>query len=435
MDMYQTYCLKNGIKVLLIPRGLKRKIQKKSIFDGHTATVLLLTRAGSKYEKKEVNGISHFLEHMLFKGTHKRTSTKEVAEAIEKMGGVFNAFTSTEYTGYYAKVASDFVDSAIEWINDIFTNSIVSEEETIRERGVIIEEINMYNDDPMSKVRLMFQELLYGDQPAGWPIAGTKESISKINNKLILGYFKKYYTARNTIICVSGDFDVQKTKKTISFYFSGVPSGKENKKLRVRNDQSKPEMILNHKKTDQVHICLGLRAYDIFHPQRYSLILLNEVLGGMMSSRLFTEIRERRGWAYYIASEVEAETDSGFLLIKAGLDSKNILQAIEIILKECKKISQNGISEEELAKAKKYFQGRFALSLESSDSLAMFCGLQQILKKRIETPEEIFQRIEKVGKSDILKAGKDIFRPNCLNLAAIGPNLEKNPIFKKIKAF
>lgn len=431
--MYQTYCLKNGLKVLLIPRGLKRKIQKKSFFDQQTATVLILTRVGSKYEQKEINGISHFLEHMLFKGTHKRPGAKEVAETIEKMGGVFNAFTSTEYTGYYAKVASEFLDLAIEWINDIFTNSIINQEETIRERGVIIEEINMYNDDPMSKVRLMFQELLYGNQPAGWPISGTKETVSKIDNKLISEYFKKHYTAKNTIVCVSGDFDPQKIKKIISFYFSGMLAGKDNKKPRVCDKQIKPAIVLNQKKTDQVHICLGVRAYDMFHPQRYALILLNEVLGGMMSSRLFTEIRERRGWAYYISSELESETDSGFLLIKAGLDTKNFLPAIEIMLKECKKISQDGISDEELSKAKKYFRGKFALSLESSDSLAMFCGLQQILKKRIETPTEIFQKIEKVKKSDILKVGKDIFRRKYLNLAAVGLDLDKKLIFKKFK--
>ena len=211
--MHQFSYLKNGLQVLLIPRELKRKIKKESFFGGQTATVLILTRAGSKYEKKEINGISHCLENMLFKGTRKRVNTKEIAEAIEKMGGVFNAFTSTEYTGYYAKVASEFVDPAIEWISDIFTNSIVSEEEAIRERGVIIEEINMYNDDPMSRVRLMFQELLYGDQPAGWPISGTKKSVSKIDNKLILEYFKKYYNAKNTIVCVS------KNKKNNFFLF------------------------------------------------------------------------------------------------------------------------------------------------------------------------------------------------------------------------
>lgn len=434
--MYQTYCLKNGVKIILIPRNQTiKKNQRKSIFGGNTATVLILTRAGSKYEKKEINGISHFLEHMLFKGTLKRPSSKDVAETIEKIGGVFNAFTSTEYTGYYAKVASEFLDSAIEWISDIFTNSVISKEETIKERGVIVEEINMYNDDPMSKVRLMFQEVLYGDQPAGWPIAGTKESVSKIDNKLILEYFKKYYTAKNTIVCVSGDFDVQKTKRTISYYFSNILTGQENKKKRVCEKQLSPAMILKNKKTDQTHICLGFRAYNMFHPKRYALSLLNEILGGMMSSRLFTEIREKRGWAYYISSEIETETDTGFLLIKAGIDTKNILEAIEIILKECKKILQNGISKEEMSKAKKYFQGKFSLSLESSDSMAIFCGLQELLKKRIETPKEIFEKIEKVKKSDILKAGKDIFRSNRLNLAAIGPNLNDKSIFKKIKEF
>ncbi len=418
--MYKFYQLKSGIKVLLVPYS---SIQ--------TVSVVVLVRAGSKYEKKETSGVSHFLEHMLFKGTKKRPNTIKIAEMIERIGGVFNAFTSTEYTGYYVKVASDFLGTAFEWISDIFFNSIIGAKEAKKERGVIIEEINMYNDDPMMKVQDLWRELLYKDQPAGWPISGTKESVSKIDESVVLKYLKKHYTGKNTLICVAGNFDALRAKKFIQKYFSSIAVGKKNQKLPTIEGQKKPKTLFFQKSTDQTHICLGVRAYNIFHPQRYSLILLGQILGGMMSSRLFSEIREKRGWAYYINTGVEDETDCGYLLTRAGINNENTPEAIKIILEEYKKMASKKISPQELSKAKNHLKGSLAIALESSDALAMFYGVQQIIKNKIQGPEDIFKEVDKIKESDILKTAKDVFCPEKLNLAAIGP-LKPPEKFKKI---
>jgi len=396
-------------------------------------TVLVLVGTGSKYEKKEINGISHFLEHLYFKGTKKRPTPIAVAETLDKVGGIFNAFTSEEYTGYFAKVSTLNFELALDWVSDIFLNSTLPEKEMEKERGVIIEEINMTLDNPMSHIQNLWSELLYGDQPAGRPIAGNKENIKIISRQELLEYRASQYVAENMIISIAGNIDPEDSLEKIKNYFPETKNTEPRKKEKVIEKQEKPQLILHFKETDQAHLCFGVRAYNIFHPLRYAQELLALILGGMMSSRLFVEIRGKLGMAYYINTDINASPDTGYLVTQAGVDNTKIEIAVSTILAEYKKISQKIISNEELKKAKDNIKGRMSLLLESSDAQASFYASQDLLEKKILTPKEIFNQIDKISSDDILKVAKDIFRPEKLNLALIGPFKNKEKFQKLLE--
>ena len=412
--MFKKTILKNGLRIITIP-------QKNT----QSLTVLVLVGTGSKYEKKEINGISHFLEHMYFKGTKKRPTTINIAETLDKVGGIYNAFTSEEYTGYFAKVAALHFDLALDWVADIFLNSTLPEKEIEKEKGVIIEEINMIYDHPLSYVQVLWPKLLYGDQPAGWNIAGTKESVANVTREKLIDYMKKQYVASNTIISIAGNFDEMKTIEKVKKYFSKIKIEKPIEKPEVREKQTKPNLILHSRQTDQTHLCLGVRAFNLFHQLRYAQELLAVILGGMMSSRIFEEVRSKLGIAYYVNTFSEANPDTGFLFTQAGLDNKNVERGILTILKEYKKISQNKIPFSELNKAKDYLKGKTTLLLESSDAQASFYAGQELLEKKILTPDQIFAKIDRVNREDILKLAGEIFKSERLNLALIGPFKDK----------
>lgn len=420
--MYKKTTLKNGLRIITIPQKSTRAV-----------TVLVLVGTGSKYETKEINGISHFLEHLFFKGTKKRPTPLAIFETLDMVGGIYTAFTGEEYTGYFAKVAASHFDLALDWVSDIFLNSTLSEKDIKKEKGVIVEEINMLSDNPMSYIQILWPKLLYGDQPAGWPVAGSKENIARMKRQDLLHYRKKQYVAENTIICIAGDINPTQAFKKVKKYFSEISSTKFLKKPKVVEKQTDPICLLYPKKTDQAHLALGVRTYNIFHPQRYTLELLEIILGGMMSSRLFVEIREKLGIAYYIKTSCETDPDTGYLVTQAGVDNKNVKKAISTILKEYKKISQKKVPKNELKKAKDYIKGKTALLLESSDAKASFYAGQELLEKKILTLKEIFKKIDKISQSDILKVAKDIFQPQKLNLAIIGPFKNKEKFQKLLK--
>lgn len=418
--MFKKTTLRNGLRIITVP-------QKNT----QAVTVLILVGTGSKYETKEINGISHFLEHMFFKGTKKRPSPIMVAETLDRVGGIYNAFTGQDYTGYFAKVEASQLELALEWVLDIYLNSLLPEKEIKKEKGVIIEEINMIYDHPMSYIdHVLWPKLLYGDQPAGWDIAGTKESVKGINRQKLISYREKQYIPQNTILCVAGKITSQQVERLAKKYFLKVKKENSIQKPKVIELQNKTQCLLEYRKTDQSHISLGARGYNIFHPQRYTQDILGIILGGMMSSRLFAEIRERLGLAYYIKTEVEANPETGFLVTRAGVGNQRIEQAISAILKEYKKISRKEVSNSELKKTKDNLKGKLALLLESSDIRASFYGVQELLEKKILTPKEIFKKIDKISVNDILKVAKDIFRPEKLNLALIGPFRDKKPFEK-----
>ncbi|MFC1789511.1 M16 family metallopeptidase [Patescibacteria group bacterium] len=422
--MFKKTTLKNGLRIITIPYKNTQAV-----------TILVLVGTGSKYETKKTNGISHFLEHMYFAGTKKRPSAIAVAETLDRVGGIYNAFTSEEYTGYYAKVASGHFKLALDWVSDIFLNSQLPKKEMKKEKGVIIEEINMYQDELRSYVQLLWAKLLYGDQPAGWSVAGEKKSVSAIERNDLLDYIKNQYVAENTIVCVAGNLKEKYAINKIKKYFAKISKTQAKEKLPVIEKQLKPAQLVHFRQTDQTNLCLGVRGYDIFHPQKYAFEILALVLGGsgMMSSRLFEEIRIKLGIAYYIRTSAYASTDSGCLVTQAGIDNKNVEIAIKTILREYKKISKKKISKKELKKAKEYIKGKTILELETSDARAMFCGGQEVLEKKILTPKEIFEKIDKVSQNDILKVAKDIFQPQKLNLTLIGPFKNKRKFEKILK--
>ncbi len=412
--MYKKTTFKNGLRLITVP-----------LKNSKSYTVLILVGTGSKYETKEINGISHFLEHMFFKGTAKRKSTLKIAEVLDRVGGVYNAFTSKEVTGFWAKTGKSHLDVSLDWISDIFLNSKFPEKEIEKEKGVVIEELNMYLDTPTSYIGDLWEELLYKDQPAGWKVIGEKENILKFNRQKIKDYYKNQYSSENTVVCVAGDIDEKDIKPKIEKYFKNILKNKIRQKIKVREEQNKPESLLYHKKTDQTHFCLGVRAYDIFHPQKYALILLSIILGGNMSSRLFINVREKNGLTYYIHTSANSFTDTGYLVTSAGVDHKNLEKAVNLTLREYKLLKEKKISGDELQKAKDYLKGTLSLSLESSDNQADFYAWQDLLEGVILTPEEKFKIIDQISANDIKKVAQEIFVPEKLNLVAIGPFEEK----------
>lgn len=408
--MYKKTTLDNGLRIISIPME-----------NANSITVLILVGTGSKYETKDINGISHFLEHMFFKGTQKRPSTLKISETLDSVGGEYNAFTSKEVTGFWAKVDKKHFDTALDWISDIFLNSKFDEKEMEREKGVIIEEMNMYLDTPTAYIGELWEKLLYGDQPAGWRIIGEKENIQSFDRKQVLDYYNSHYSPSNVIICVAGGVTHDESEEKIKKYFQKSKRTQDMQKVKVKESQSKPEVLLHYKKTDQTHFCLGVRAYDIFDQRRYALALLAVILGGNMSSRLFIKVRERNGLAYSIHTSTDNTADTGYLVTQAGIDHKNLEKSVKLILEEYKVMKNKKITEKELQKAKDYMKGITSLSLDSSDNQASFYGAQELLEKSMLTPEEKFKKIDEVSIDDIKKVAEDIFLPEKLNLAIIGP--------------
>ncbi len=408
--MYTKSSLPNGVRVVSIPMPAVK-----------TATALVMVEAGSRYETPQINGLSHFLEHMIFKGTKKRPNSLAISSLIDGIGGTFNAFTGKEYTGFYVKAESEHLPLILDVLSDMLLNSLYNREELDRERGVIIEEINMYEDQPQARVGEYFEELLYDGHPLSRQIVGTKKVIEKVTREDMVDYVNRMYHSGAIVIGLAGNLanpDVEK-------YFKGVPKGSENTFEKVKENQTKPASLVHYKKTDQAHMSVGVRAYDMNHPDRYVLEVLGTILGGNMSSRLFIEVREKRGLAYYVHSDNEEFHDAGFFVTQAGIRLSNVQEALKVILGEYGKVRDIRVTPEELRRAKDYAKGRMALSLEDSFRVASFYAAQELLRKEIETPDDVLARIEKVTAEDVQRVAKDIFVNQKLNLAIIGPF--KNP--------
>lgn len=421
--MYKKTTLKSGLRIITVPQK-----------EAKTAAILVLVKTGSKYEERETSGISHFLEHMFFKGTEKRKAPRDVAEVLDRIGGDFNAFTGEEYTGYYAKVDEAHFDIALDWVSDIFLNSKIPSKEMEKERGVIIEEINMYGDNPMMYIDQLWKEVLYGDQPAGWDIAGTKETVSGISRSQILKYIDSQYASENVIVCVAGKIKEREVTGKIKKYFNGIKKGKAGGKPKVVENQIDPRALVLFRKTGQCNLALGVRGVDVFHPDRYVFDVMAVILGGMMSSRMFIEIREKLGAAYYVRTHNNSDTDTGYLATFAGVDNDKAGKVIETVLKEYGKLCRVRVPDKELKKAKDYIKGKMVLGLESSDAQASFYGSQELLTGEILSVEETMKRIDKVKSSDIMRVARNIFRNDKLNLAVIGP-FKDNKQFKELLKF
>lgn len=417
---YKKKVLKNGLRIMAVPmRGAP------------SVTVMSLVEAGSKYEEKQNNGISHFLEHMCFKGTERRPTAGDIAKEFDALGAQNNAFTGEEVTGYWGKAHPKHTDKILDIISDMYLHPTFPEKDLEIEKGVIVEEINMYEDLPQRLVHEVFGELLYGDQPAGWSIAGTKENVRGFNRDDFVNYRKKHYVAGATTIVVAGDIDPQDVFKKTEKYFSEIPTSKKTGKKKVVEKQAAPAVKLRFKETDQTHLVLGFRAFDMYDKRIPTLNLLSTVLGNGMSSRLFQKMRDQLGICYYVRAGINDLTDHGNLTVWAGVDSARVEEGIDGILGEMKRIRDEKVSEQELRKAKDYRIGNMYLGLESSDSLADFYGFQEIFKQKIKTPKDLEKEIEKVTAADIQRVAKEIIQNKKLNLAIVGKYKDEER-FKKI---
>lgn len=406
-------------KLTLLPSGLK--IILTPIEGTKSVTVLCLVGAGSRYETKEVNGISHFLEHMFFKGAKRYKNAAEVSSAIDGVGGDFNAFTAKEYAGYYVKLASHQKEVAFDVIGDMMTGATFLEEEIQKERGVIMEEYNMYQDTPMYQVGWDFEKLMFGDQPMGWDQIGTKETIQTLTRQQFIDYKEALYTPDNIVISVSGHFEEKEIMELIHNYFP-LPDGKRAfDYLPYEHLQTDRKVILQHKKTEQGHIIIGFPGLPARHDDEYAAKVLSVILGGNMSSRMFMNVRESKGLCYYIRTSTDEYADVGDFSTSAGVDVSRVDLAITAIMEEYRKIQEEEVGEQELRKAKEFLKGKIVLRLEDSEEYAHMMGKQALMYDKIRSVDEILHSIDEVTAADVLRVAKALLVEDKVKMAMIGP--------------
>jgi predicted Zn-dependent peptidase len=376
--------------------------------------------AGSRYETRASSGIAHFAEHMFFKGTERRPTARDIAGEVDAIGGEFNAFTGKEYTAYYVRCAAEHRDVALDVIVDMLRNSTFDAGEIDREKGVIIEEMNMYFDTPRDFVDGVYEELVYGDHPLGWDIIGRKETVQDATRDTFLDYLGHWYKPSRMVVGVGGRIGDDLVER-IGELLGDLEDAPTGTPLPALGSVNGSRVKVHTKASDQAHICLGVRSRPIVDPDRYVLMVLSTVLGGGMSSRLFTEVRERRGLAYYVFATNHAYTDAGSLYAQAGVDIDRIDDAVGTVAAELRKIAAEAVPEEELRKAKSFAKGRFALQIESPHGLIMFGLRREVLEGRAPEPDEVVAGIEAVTAEDVQRVALDLIADDALRLAVIGP--------------
>ncbi|MFH0796847.1 MAG: pitrilysin family protein [Candidatus Omnitrophota bacterium] len=409
--------LKNGIEIILNP------------MQGYNSvTTGIWVRTGSRYESEKENGSAHFLEHLLFKGTKKRTG-EELKRLIEGVGGTFNAFTSEETTCYYVKMPfAKHLTLSLDVLSDMVASPGLPSEEIERERNVILEEIKMYQDIPSAYVHELFHALVFPNHPLGRFIAGTPETMAGLTRDSLYEYWQRFYRAKSLVLSIAGNFDSVQARKEAGDFLQPIPEGESLSFLAAKEKDPGPGFSLLTKETEQVHFCLGGRAFSDEDERRWPLSLLTVVLGGNMSSRLFVEVREKRGLCYQISAGAATLVDTGFFVIDAGTSTTTLREALKIILREISRIKEEKVPEEELNRAKDFVVGQFNLRLESTSEYMSFLGGQLVTRRRIETPEEIIAKIKAVTSEEIKSVANQILQRENLNLALIGPQASQEGI-------
>lgn len=402
--------LPNGIRYIPIPLPEQR-----------TATVLVLVATGSAYETKKENGIAHFLEHMCFKGTTRRPLATQISMELDALGAEYNAFTTGEYTGYYAKVAAHRLPEAVDLVADLFNDPLLPADEIEREKGVIEGEIAMYEDMPMRKIGDDFQRLLYGDQPAGWSVAGEKETIRTFTRKDFLRYRASHYRTEGTVVIVAGSFDPARISALVRKQFSSALRGKAPAKKRTRKWTQGSRVAVTDKASDQTHLMLGVPAFGYGDKRRAALTVLSAVLGGGMSSRLFVRLREKMGVGYYVYAGAQVFIDHGFFAVSAGVDSTRVGEVIPAILEELSRMKDEYVDPAELVRVKALLSGRIDMGLESSDEYAEYFGIRTVLGRELKMPDAVKKELTKVTADEVRSLARVLFRGEGLRLAVIGP--------------
>ncbi len=409
MSVFQRTTLDNGLRILTA-----------SMPQAQSVSCFVMLAAGSRYETSETNGIAHFAEHMFFKGTERRPTARDLAAEVDAIGGEFNAFTGKEYTGYYVRCAAEHRDTALDVLVDMLRNSKFDPEEIDREKGVIVEEMNMYFDTPRDYISGVYDDLVYGDQPLGWDILGRKETIQAATRDTFLGYLGRWYKPSRMVVGVAGDVGDGLVER-IGELLGDLEDAETGAPAPVLAPTNGSRVKLHTKASDQAHLCLGVRSYPLDHPDRYVLELLRVVLGGGMSSRLFTEVRERRGLAYYVYAANQSHTDAGSLYAQAGVDVKRVDDAVRTIVGELAKVADEPVPADELEKARAFAKGRFVLQLESPQGMNLYGLRREVLEGRAPDPTEVLAGLDAVTAADVQRVARDVLTADALRLALIGP--------------
>lgn len=408
--MHKKHTLDSGLRIIT------EKLESTK-----AVTILVLAGAGSRYETKDINGISHFLEHMFFKGAKKYKNTKEVSETIDSIGGDFNAFTGKEYAGYYVKVASEQIETAMDVLSDMLLHARFDPKEIDKERGVILEEYHMYQDTPMYQIGWDFERLMFGDQPLGWDQIGTPGFIKAVTQAQFQDYKRKLYTPDNIVLTLAGDIDHEKGKALAEKYFTFGRDKKAYDFEKLKTFEDGDRVYLHEKKTEQAHVIVGAASHPETHADHWAEKLLGIILGGNMSSRMFMSVREAQGLCYYISTSSDNFIDTGIFSTGAGVKLDRIDDAITGILGEYSKIREAQVPEEELQKAKNFMKGKMVLRLEDSEQYAHLLGKYELLHDDLMSPKEIMEQLDKVTAEDIHRVASEILQPGNMKAGVIGP--------------
>lgn len=429
--MYHLTKLQNGIAVITVPvAGTK------------ATTALCLFPIGSRYETRKLSGASHFVEHMLFKGTPKRPTAPDISKTLERAGADYNAYTFKDYTGYYVKIASDKQELAFDLLSDMIFHSKIEAEEVEKEKGAIVEELRMYLDNPTMAIDILADHLVFGNHPLGWDIGGTEATVRGITRAELWKYYERHYHPRNLVLVVAGNVQRGRLKKYLQF-FSGVKVPKNattpsySAKYLLPFHWPKKHLPLEQriavekKKVDQAHVILTFPGLPQNHPDRYAASLMLNILGSGMSSRLFVEVREKRGLAYMIKSGAGAFRDVGVSYVQAGLDPARLPEALQVIRAELERMAHEPVTTDELEKAKSNSAGRLALALEDSSTQAEWYAKQYFTRRSLETPEDFLRKLNKVTREEIKAIAVRLLKWDELRLAVIGP-MEKGEVMKMV---
>ncbi len=419
--MYQKSVLENGLRIIT-----------SSMPYTYSVCIMIFIGAGSRYERAEEVGSSHFIEHLCFKGTQRRATSKEISEAIEGVGGMLNGGTDKELTVYWSKVARHHFLLALDLMVDMLRNSRFDVQDMEKERQIIIEELNMSMDSPSQRVNILIDEVIWPNQPLGRDVAGSKETVVALSREMLLEYLGRQYVPNNTVVSVAGDIGHEEVLASLSSVFGDWTTGTPQPPFPAEESQDEPRLHIEHRNTEQAHLCLSLRGLSTLHPDRFNLDLLNVILGEGMSSRLFLEIRERRGLAYDIHSYVDHFLDSGAVTIYAGVDPKRIDDTIEAILEELRRL-KDGVPALELSKAKELAKGRLLLRMEDTRNVAGWMGGQELLTGRILTVDEVVAIIDAITPEDLERVARDLFITEKLNLAIVGPVAGGDRLFRSLR--
>lgn len=423
--MYSKYTLSNKVRVLLAP-----------LHDTKTVTVLVIFGVGSRYEHKKINGISHFIEHMMFKGTQRRPTTLSISKELDSVGAEYNAYTGKDLTGYYVKINKEHLALALDILSDMLFNSKFDSAELEREKKVICEEIHMYQDNPMMYVDTLLEQAMFPGSSLGWDIAGSDDTVNGMTRDQMRAYIDEYYEPNNVVVGVSGNFEDTTARELIESHFGKTwQATKKPKPFQPfkASSSEKPTVLTHYKETEQVQLALGFPAYHYLHPDVQALNLLTVILGGNMSSRLFINIRERLGLCYYIKASHQPYQDTGNFYVQAGLDKTRIKKAITVILKELKKMRDKGVTKSELKQAKDFISGKMALQLEDSESVVSWYVTQEVMTNKTMTPEEKLESIYQVTSEDVQRVAREIFNENRASLAIIGPYKDEKDFLPLLK--